>query len=614
MNEKTKAPTGSSLTRLLRPVSAHTAIALVFEVIGAAASVLPFIALTQIAHELVDAYQHGVAPNTDATWDGVFLLLIGIGIQLGFTSLALLITHFADVRLQAHLRLTLADKMGRLPLGWFDNNSSGRVRHLIANDVDALHQLVAHSVVETVSAVITPLVGLIYCFYLDWRLGPIALVPILAYFVTYSLLTIKCERDMMNQIAAGLAVISAAIVDYVNGVSVLKIFNQTGTGFSRFKEASEAFTKRFRELVNPAMRAQSIAVSFMLLPTSALITLGFGVWFVQEGWTTPINLLVVTIIAMTIPSTVYTVAISNTAMKDAVAAAGRITDLLDEPELPEPEPATAQVPTRKDVEFDHVIFSYREGKDVINDVSFTLPAGSITALVGPSGAGKSTLGTLLPRFRDVTGGAIRIGGVDLRNMTTDTLYHTVGIVLQDVQMLKISVRDNIRLACPAATDEQVIDAAKVARIHSRIMEFEDGYDTIVGVDALLSGGEAQRISIARTLLSNTPILVLDEATSATDPESEAEIQQALSRLVAGRTVLVIAHRLSTIAQVDNIIVLDHGSIVESGTHDELRAQGGMYAHMWDTLHSAESDTLLAQDTSTPHAATTMQHTTQEAQA
>lgn len=587
MTENSTQTTPGALGRILRPVAGRTSIAIVLELIGAASTLIPFIALTKLAHLLVGAVHSGTPVDADAARNGVFLFLFGIGMQLGFTALALLVTHFADVALQAKLRLQLADKMGRLPLGWFDDNSSGRVRHLVANDVDTLHQLVAHSVVETIAAFVTPLVGAGYAFYLDWRLGLISLLPIFGYLVVYSLLTIKCERDMMQQIAAGLAVISTAIVEYVNGMSVLKIFGQTDSGFHRFSDASHNFRERFRTLVGPAMTANAYAVNFLLLSTSGFLLLGFGTWFVHAGWSDPIDVLVVLIIAMTLPATVYTVATAHTALKDAIAAAGRVVELLDEEELPQPAADEAQEPADNSVSFRNVTFSYQEGRDVIHDVSFDLPAGSITALVGPSGAGKSTLGTLLPRFRDVTGGAIQIGGVDLRNMTSDTLYRTVGIVLQDVQMLKMSVRDNIALGNPDASDADIIEAAKVACIHDRIMEFDNGYDTIVGVDAMLSGGEAQRISIARTLLSDTPVLVLDEATSATDPESEAEIQTALSRLIEGRTVLVIAHRLTTIAEVDNIIVLDHGSVAETGTHQQLIDKGGLYATLWEKLHRQE---------------------------
>ena len=248
------------------------------------------------------------------------------------------------------------------------------------------------------------------------------------------------------------------------------------------------------------------------------------------------------------------------------------------------------MPHGNSVEFDAVTFSYDGDHDVLHDVSVTLPAGSITALVGPSGSGKSTLATLVPRFHDVASGAVRIGGVDVRDVDPTVLYRQVGFVLQDVQLLGISIADNIRLGRGDATDEEVYTAAEAAHIHGRILDLPNGYASVVGEDAHFSGGEAQRISIARALLADTPILVLDEATAFADPDSEAQIQAALSRLIEGRTVLVIAHRLGSVVGADNIVVLADGRVAEQGRHDELVDRGGHYARMWASYtdgHSSE---------------------------
>ena len=244
------------------------------------------------------------------------------------------------------------------------------------------------------------------------------------------------------------------------------------------------------------------------------------------------------------------------------------------------------MPAGHDVRIENVHFTYPprlgvpSGVKALDGVSVELAEGTVTALVGPSGSGKSTLATLLPRFGDPDSGAVRIGGVDVRDIAPTELYRHVGFVLQDVQLLTMSVRDNIRLGRPDASDEQVYDAARAAQIHDRILELPDGYDTVVGDGAHFSGGEAQRVSIARALLADTPILVLDEATAFADPESEAQIQQAIGALMVGRTVLVIAHRLGSITHADNIVVLDRGRVVEQGRQDELVARGGLYASMW----------------------------------
>ncbi|MGD9530342.1 MAG: ABC transporter ATP-binding protein, partial [Pseudonocardia sp.] len=285
------------------------------------------------------------------------------------------------------------------------------------------------------------------------------------------------------------------------------------------------------------------------------------------------------LVALILPSTVTALGFGAQSRRTAAAAAERIADILDTPVLPVAE--HPRVPEGHRVEFDGVSFSYDGRVDVLHGVSLTLEPGTVTALVGPSGSGKSTLATLLPRFHDVTAGAVRLGGVDVREIAPTELYRHVGFVLQDVQLLRASVADNIRLGRPEATDEEVRDAARAAQVHDRITALPRGYDAVIGEDAQLSGGEAQRVSIARALLADTPVLVLDEATAFADPESEAAIQDALSELARGRTLLVVAHRLTTITGADRIAVLDAGAVVEAGTHDELLAAGGRYARMWE---------------------------------
>jgi ATP-binding cassette, subfamily B, bacterial IrtA/YbtP len=460
-------------------------------------------------------------------------------------------------------------------------NSARRSR--IQNDVGELHYLVAHSAVENVGALATPLFGLVYCFYLDWRLGLLALTTIPIYVAVYSWLG-RDARTQMERLDRGVERISATIVEFIAGVSVVKTFGEVGKAHKRFADAADEFNDSFANWMGPLVRVKAVTSIFIETPLLLLVNLAGGYWFVRSGWVAPIDVLGSTLVAVTIPAAVLTVGYSTHIRKQAQAAAGRLQRLLQTPTPP--VVTNPQVPEGNSIEFEGVSFSYDGQRTVLNDVSLTLAPGTITALVGPSGSGKSTLATLVPRFHDVTDGAVRVGGVDVREIDPAVLYRHVGFVLRDVQLLGISVADNIRLGRPDASDDDIVSAAKAAYIHDRITALPNGYDSVVGDDAHFSGGEAQRVSIARALLADTPILVLDEATAFADPDSEAQIQAALSRLIVGRTVLVIAHRLGSIVGADNIVVLNDGRVAEQGQHDELLARGGQYARMWASYTAA----------------------------
>lgn len=564
-----------ALQQLLAPTRARSSRAQRYQLLASAATIVPFIGIVEIGRELLAQGP----PDTARLWTIVAVVIVALLVRTLAGGAALTITHFADVDLQRSLRLRIVDKLGRLPLGWFGGRSSGEVRKAVQNDVGELHFLVAHSAVENTGALATPLFGLIYCFYLDWRLGLLAMATVPFYIGVYLALG-RDSRTQMERLDRGVERISATIVEFIAGVSVVKTFGQAGKAHKRFADAADEFNDGFAEWIGPLVRVKAVSSIFIDTPVLLLANLAGGYWFVRSGWVSPIEVLGSTLVAVTIPAAVLTVGYSTHIKRQAAAAAGRLQRLLDTPALPVPREAA--VPQDNSVEFDGVRFSYDGEHTVLHDVSLTLGAGTITALVGPSGSGKSTLATLVPRFHDVAAGAVRIGGVDVRDIDSAELYRHVGFVLQDVQLLGISVADNIRLGRSDAGDDEVVAAAKAARIHDRILALPNGYDSIVDEDAHFSGGEAQRVSIARALLADTPILVLDEATAFADPDSEALIQEALSRLIVGRTVLVIAHRLGSIVSADNIVVLDSGRVVEQGRHDELLAAGGQYARMWRT--------------------------------
>lgn len=586
------------ILRLLQPVRRPLGLGVGLQVVASICSALTFVALAQMVTRLLQRDETGLRSERGTNLMDVldpaiavptawFLSALSLSAFLG--ALALLVTHFADLRLQADLRRKLVAKLSRMPLGWFDERSSGRIRQLLQNDVDSLHQLVAHTVVELVAGILTPVFGLVVCFYLDWRLGLVAVIPLILYVATFSLLSRGDNRTVMEQIHEGLAKVSDAIVEYVNGVAVLKVFGRSSQGFGRFTHRSEEFLNGFERLVGPQMRAQSIAVVFLSAAVVGAFEVAFGLWFVHAGWTTPANLLVITVIAMLMPAALQTVAVSNQARRQATDAATRVVELLDAVELKVPTPEQENRPQGSAIDITDVTFSYGTGSPALQNVTLHVPQGTITALVGPSGSGKSTLAALIARYRDCDEGCISVGGADVRTITPEMLRATIGTVFQDTQLLHMSVADNIRMGKPDASIKEIERVAKAANIDERIRALPRGYNSVIGEDARLSGGEQQRIAIARSLLANTPVLVLDEATSATDPENETAVQEGLNQLVRGRTVVVIAHRLNTISEADQIVVMDRGRIVETGTHDVLLADNGLYARMWQDMEHCDTE-------------------------
>ncbi|ONI88735.1 ABC transporter [Actinosynnema sp. ALI-1.44] len=560
---------------LLRPVIGRIRLACVLSALGALAGLAPYVGLVELADALL-----ATPTDRDSAATVAVLIVLGLVLRAGFMSAALTITHVADVHLQATLRRRMIANLGRVPLGWFSRNSSGGLRKTAMSDVDALHQLVAHHAVETTAAIVTPLGALASLVVLDWRLALLAVATIPVYAAAFAWME-RGSSEVLRKLDESNTRLSSAVVEFISGIAVVKTFGRARKAHAAYRRAATEYTDFFAAWVQPMSRIEALAGLVVSAPVVGLVTVAGGVWFVGAGWVSPGEALAGVLLACVIPVAIEPLGFGALNKRTAVAAASRIRGLLDE--APLTAPAAPQHPADSRVDYDDVRFAYDGTDDVLHGVSFTCEPGTVTALVGPSGSGKSTLATLLPRFHDVTGGAIRVGGVDVRHIDPATLYRHVGFVLQDVRLVRGSVRDNVALGRPDATAAEIEDACRAAQIHDRVTALPNGYDSVVGQDVQLSGGEAQRISIARALLADTPILVLDEATAFADPESEAAIQDALSHLAIGRTVLVIAHRLTTITGVDRIVVLDHGRVVETGTHTELLTTDGHYARMWSSL-------------------------------
>lgn len=562
----------TALQTLKRPVNGLIRIGVLLAAVGALVNLLPFIALTELGRLLLagDNALHSL-------WLWAALVVIGLSLGWMANGLALWLTHLADHRLQASLREAMVSKLGRVPLGWYSDTTSGAVRKVVQDDLEDLHHLVAHHAVELTAAIVTPLAGLAWLAWLNWPLALLAVLTLPIYAVAYALM-MRGFGNKMQLLDKSMTRVSAAIVEFVHGIAVVKAFGQTGQAHRSYKQAVSQFGEQYAGWVRPLLRLEAFSSMALSVPVILLASLGVGSLLLAKGWITPLQLFAETLVAVLIPQSLLVINQSLTAQRTALAAAGRIEALLAVEELPVPEVCVQ--PQGSDITFERVQFGYDPEHPILTGVDLHCPAGSITALVGASGAGKSTLAKLVPRFHDVSAGRVLVGGADVREIDPRQLYRHVGFVLQDAQLVHGSVADNLRLGKPHASEQEMQAAAESAQIHQRILALPRGYQSVIGEDAILSGGEAQRLSIARTLLADTPVLILDEATSHADPESEAQIQDALSVLAQGRTTLVIAHRLASIRGVDQIVVLDRGRVVECGRHEQLLEANGAYARLW----------------------------------
>lgn len=570
----------AALADLLAPARGAMTLGVTLMVFGAVATIAPYVAIA----ELGKMFLTGAPVDAAQMWWIAGAVVVALALRAVLSSAALTITHFADARLQGIIRTRIVERLGRVPLGWFTRNSSGLVRKATQNDIDDVHYLVAHAAVETTAAITVPIVGIAYLSYLDWRLALVGVATIPIYLVAYAVMARGMTAKML-QLNGAIAKISATIVEFVSGIAVVKTFGEAGRAHAAYRKAATEFAAAYVGWVAPMTRIEAMTTIWISAPVVLTVNLAAGTWFVASGWVSVVDMVTAALVAMTLPVAIITVSFGMQARRQAASAAKRITALIATPTLPEPKHQS--VPSSAHVELSEVSFSYDGQHRVLENVNLTLEVGTVTALVGPSGSGKSTLATMVARFHDVESGSVRIGGVDVRKIAVDELYRWIGFVLQDVQLLRASVADNIRLARPEASIEEVRHAAKLAQIDERLLALPRGYDSVVEEDALLSGGEAQRVSIARALLADPPILILDEATAFSDPESEAQIQTALAHLVSGRTLLVIAHRLSSIVSADQIVVLDRGRIAETGTHTDLLSNHGLYARMWQAYTGDE---------------------------
>lgn len=577
----------SNLSKLMGYAGGHKKLTLLgcsLSGIAAVLGLVPYICVWLVARDVLSAYPDVTAAVGVVKW-GWMAVWFAVGNIVVYFA-ALMCTHIAAFRTARNIRRTGVAHMMELPLGFFTGNQSGRLRKLIDDNAALTEDLLAHKLPDLTAAVVTPLAAIVLLFVFDWKMGLLCLLTMV--------LAMACMMSMMGGKNAGffhryqqeIEKMSGEAVEYVRGIPVVKVFQQTVYSFKAFYAAIQSYSElasQYAMSCRPGQTAFLTCINgcFALLIPAALLMASGG-----NGWAVLADFIFYVLFAPACGGMINRIMYASESIMEADEAMLKLDEILQQKPLT--ERAVSQKPKDASVVFDHVSFRYPGmERQALADVSFAVKPGTVVGLVGPSGGGKSTAAALIPRFWDVDEGSVKVGGVDVREINNHDLMEQVAFVFQDTRLFKVSILENIRMARPGATVEEVRAAAHAARCDDILEKLPQGLDTVVGTQGVyLSGGEAQRIALARAILKDAPIVVLDEATAFADPENEALIQKAFGELTRGKTVLMIAHRLSTIQNADQILVMEKGVVKERGSHRELLAQNGLYAEMWQDYQQA----------------------------
>lgn len=576
----------SNLKRLLGYAGGRkvlTYLSWVLSSLSALTALLPFWYIWRILKEVIE-----VSPNYENAvnikhygWMAVLFAVISVLIYIA----ALMCSHLSAFRIATNMRIELTEHITTLPLGKIEEFGSGKLRRIISETSGAAETYLAHQLPDKARA-ISNIIGLLaLLFVFDWRLGLLSLVPALLGFVCMSGMTGKNMQRKMTEYQNALSDMSNEAVEYVRGIPVVKTFGQTVFSFKKFKKTIDNYEK-WTTAYTVDLRKPMIAYTLAINSVFVFLIAG-GFWFTRGGLTNAFLLdlifyiIITPVISLTLSKLMY-MSENNMIVQDALT---RIDSVLDAQSLFSPE--NGQHPSDYSVELNNVTFSYDGNKNALFDVSLKIESGQTVTFVGPSGGGKSTLACITARFFDPQSGSVKIGGVDVKSINKEELMNTVSFVFQNSKLIKASILDNVRLGKPEASEKEVYDALKKAQCMDIIEKFPQGINTVIGSKGVyLSGGEAQRIAVARAILKDAPIIILDEATAFADPDNESKVQKAMNELAKGKTVIMIAHRLSTVTNADKIFVLRDGEIAESGRFDELTESGGLFSTMWQDYRSS----------------------------
>ena len=576
----------SNLSRLLSYAGRYrnfTYASWILSAVSALIALVPFWYIWKIIKEVLE-----VSPNfseaANIVSNGIWAVVFAFLSFLVYTG-GLICSHVAAFRIATNMRIDLAEHIAKLPLGFVDSFGSGRLRKIVNDSTGAAETYLAHRLPDKYAAIATPLGLLAMLLVFDWRLGLLSLVPVFIAFSIMSAMTGKRMAEKMKQYNNALENMSNEAVEYVRGIPVVKTFGQSVFSFKKFKGTIDEYAKWVIAYTKD-MRVPMMIYTAAANGVFAFLIAG-ALWFSANGVTNEflLNLIFYIIITPVISLTLTRIMFMSEDGMIVSDALSRVDGVLSAAFMPESE--KIEYPKDSSVTLSDVHFSYDGKKEIIRGVSMNIGAGQTVAFVGPSGSGKSTLASLIARFFDVNGGSIKIGGADIRNIPKEKLMESVSFVFQDSKLIKATVSENVKMGKPDASDLEVAQALKIARCDDIIEKLPNGINTVIGTKGVyLSGGEQQRLTIARAVLKNAPVLILDEATAFADPDNEVKVQAAFSELSKGKTVIMIAHRLSTVQNADCIYVIADGKIVESGTHNELMKKNGLFAKMQNDYQSS----------------------------